>query len=216
MPSYDIFFFGALFFLVGVLLSSFGAGFWILILVFTAAAVFLFFGIWLKTRRFFWLSGLVLIVILGALYYTWDDLRFRENINVVFDKKSSFSGVIISNPTLKISSQEFKLKLDSPLRGNVLVKTSRYPEFSYGDEVKIGGKIEKPFSESYAAYLAKERISGVISFAEVEKLYQEFMIRTKLLYTLYLKQVFSFDEVGKLINDYYKNPVEVLNKYGIS
>ena len=59
-----------------------------------------------------------------------------------------------------------------------------------------------------------EKIS-IRSGIPVEKLYQEFMIRAKLLYTLYTKQVFSFDEVGKLINDYYKNPVEVLNKYNV-
>ncbi|MEK6844279.1 MAG: type II/IV secretion system ATPase subunit [Nanoarchaeota archaeon] len=59
-----------------------------------------------------------------------------------------------------------------------------------------------------------EKIS-IRSGIPVEKLYQEFMIRAKLLYTLYRKQVFSFDEVGKLINDYYKNPVEVLNKYNV-
>lgn len=177
MPSYDIFFFGALFFLIGVLLASFGVGFWILILVTAASAAFFFWGFWRKNKKFLWLGGLVFFVIFGALYYTWDDLRFRENINIAFDEKSSFFGVIVSNPTLKISSQEFKLKLASPLRGNVLVKTSRYPEFSYGDEVKIGGKIEKPFSPqrgpfggSYAAYLAKERISGVISFAEVQRI----------------------------------------------
>ena len=50
----------------------------------------------------------------------------------------------------------------------------------------------------------------------VEQLQREFLLRAKLLYALYLKRIFSFEEIGKIVNDYYKNPVEVLNKYGIS
>jgi len=49
----------------------------------------------------------------------------------------------------------------------------------------------------------------------MEKLQREFLVRTKLLYALYQNKVFGFDEVGKVINDYYKAPEEVLSKYGI-
>jgi len=50
----------------------------------------------------------------------------------------------------------------------------------------------------------------------LEKLQQELMTRAKLLYTLYQKKIFGFDEVGKIINDYYKNSLEVLMKYNIT
>lgn len=175
MPSYDIFFFGALFFLIGVFLASFGAGIWILAIVLAAAAVFLFLGFWRKNagvilKYAVWLTGLLVFILVGAVYYTRDDVRFRENVRITFDEKITFIGVVVSNPVLKISSQEFKLALAPPFKGNVLVKTARHPEFSYGDELKIGGKIEKPFSESYGKYLAKERISGVSTFAEADKL----------------------------------------------
>ncbi|MBU0466082.1 MAG: type II/IV secretion system ATPase subunit [Nanoarchaeota archaeon] len=49
----------------------------------------------------------------------------------------------------------------------------------------------------------------------VEKLYQDLLTRAKLLYGLYKKRVFGFDEVGWIINEYHKNPVGVLSKYGI-
>tara|TARA_Y100000310_G_scaffold340182_2_gene435083 strand:- start:1140 stop:4121 length:2982 start_codon:yes stop_codon:yes gene_type:complete len=49
----------------------------------------------------------------------------------------------------------------------------------------------------------------------VEKLQHELIVRAKLLYDLYKRKIFGFDEVGKIINSYYKNPVEVLNKYNI-
>ncbi len=59
-----------------------------------------------------------------------------------------------------------------------------------------------------------ERISAKRGVS-LEKLQREFITRAKLLYELYKQKVFGFDEVGKIINDYYKNPVEVLTKYNI-
>ncbi len=44
---------------------------------------------------------------------------------------------------------------------------------------------------------------------------RELITRAKLLYGLYKKKVFGFDEIQKIVNDYYKNPVEVLNEYNI-
>ena len=59
-----------------------------------------------------------------------------------------------------------------------------------------------------------EKISAR-SGVPVEKLQKEFDTRSKLLYELYKRKVFGFDEIQKIINDYYKNPGEVLNKYNI-
>ncbi len=49
----------------------------------------------------------------------------------------------------------------------------------------------------------------------VEKLEEEFNKRAKLLYALYKKKIFGFEEVGKLINDYYKDPDTVLKRFGV-
>jgi flagellar protein FlaI len=49
----------------------------------------------------------------------------------------------------------------------------------------------------------------------LEKLQNEFSVRAKLLYELYKRKIFDFDEVGRIVNEYYKNPVDILMKYGI-
>lgn len=49
----------------------------------------------------------------------------------------------------------------------------------------------------------------------IEDLQKEFVLRSKLLYTLYKQRVFGFDEIGKIVNDYYKNPATVLSKYNV-
>jgi flagellar protein FlaI len=48
-----------------------------------------------------------------------------------------------------------------------------------------------------------------------EKLQREFTVRAKLLYELSRRKIWGFEEVQKVINDYYKNPVSVLSKYNI-
>jgi flagellar protein FlaI len=49
----------------------------------------------------------------------------------------------------------------------------------------------------------------------IPELQVEFMRRAKLLYKLYREKIFGFEEMKKIINDYYKNPEEVLKKYEI-
>jgi archaeal flagellar protein FlaI len=49
----------------------------------------------------------------------------------------------------------------------------------------------------------------------VENLQKEFIRRAKLLYELYKRKVFGFEDVQKIINDYHRGPEAVLAKYGI-
>ena len=49
----------------------------------------------------------------------------------------------------------------------------------------------------------------------VAKLKAEFNRRVKLLLALHKKKVFGFEDIQKVINDYYKNPADVLKEYGV-
>lgn len=48
-----------------------------------------------------------------------------------------------------------------------------------------------------------------------EDLQSEFQIRSKLIYALFQNKVFGYDDVQRVINDYAKNPSEILKKYGV-
>ncbi len=50
----------------------------------------------------------------------------------------------------------------------------------------------------------------------MEKLQEEFQKKTKLVYALYQKGEFDFEVLQRVINDYYKNPAQVLAKYGLN
>jgi flagellar protein FlaI len=47
----------------------------------------------------------------------------------------------------------------------------------------------------------------------VEELEEEFEIRTKIIYELFKRKIFSFEEVQRVVNDYYKNPESVRQRF---
>ena len=59
---------------------------------------------------------------------------------------------------------------EGPLKGKILVRTHRYPEYSYGDEIKIEGGLETPpeFEDfSYRDYLATRGIYSLVNRPEI-------------------------------------------------
>ena len=48
-----------------------------------------------------------------------------------------------------------------------------------------------------------------------EELNQEFKRRVELLKQLRERKIFRFEEVQDVINEYYKNPVKVLSRFGL-
>ena len=50
---------------------------------------------------------------------------------------------------------------------------------------------------------------------DMETLDLEFRRRVQIIYTLFKKKIFGFEEVQKIINEYYKKPQAVLQRFGI-
>ncbi|MBR9702314.1 type II/IV secretion system ATPase subunit [Candidatus Pacearchaeota archaeon] len=50
---------------------------------------------------------------------------------------------------------------------------------------------------------------------KIEEIDLEFRRRVQIIYKLFQKKIFDFDEVQKMINHYYKKPEEILKKLGI-
>ncbi len=49
-----------------------------------------------------------------------------------------------------------------------------------------------------------------------EELMREFELRTKIIFELYRQKIFDFDEVERIIHNYYKNPQQVIQKFKLS
>ena len=59
-----------------------------------------------------------------------------------------------------------------------------------------------------------EKIS-LRSGISVERLQADLLIRTRLLYEIYRRKIYSFGEVGGIVNDYYKNPSAILSRFSL-
>jgi len=69
--------------------------------------------------------------------------------------------------------------------------------FYSGKTIKIFDKIEKRYGISR------------------QNLLKELILRAKLLYTLFKKNITDYNEVQKIVNEYYKNPADTLRQFGV-
>ena len=170
MPLYNIAFYAISFFLIGVFLASLKLSFAIIILISFLAAVLFIFGYFIssaKRREFLWLAAFSFIIIVGAFYYVlWSAIQIK-NINIVFDEKIKFSGVVSDYPE-KGSRQKLIVKLSPPHSGKILVNLQPYPSFDYGDSLDFEGVIKQPEPQNYADYLVKNGIFGTTNFPKTE------------------------------------------------
>ena len=80
----------------------------------------------------------------------------------------SFSGKITREPDRRLDFSQYILESES--LGYVLVKTNLYPEYFYGDTLKIKGKIQKPENFTgfdYQNYLAKDNIFLISRYPKI-------------------------------------------------
>ncbi|MEK9135192.1 MAG: ComEC/Rec2 family competence protein [Patescibacteria group bacterium] len=80
-------------------------------------------------------------------------------------------GIVNSEPDIREKSQKIVVN-------GVLVTTGRYPEYKYGDKLKITGKLEIPSENingfNYKDYLKKDGIYSIMSFPKIELIGQGF------------------------------------------
>lgn len=81
-----------------------------------------------------------------------------------------FSGKIIKEPDQKSNHVNLTIKTEI---GKILITTSKYPEYNYGDILKASGKLQFPtvFDDfNYKNYLAKDGIYYVMYYPKIEVL----------------------------------------------
>jgi competence protein ComEC len=103
-----------------------------------------------------------------------------SNINFYNDSgKATITGIVSSDPDVRDRNTRLILRASFveingervEVSGNVLVFTSRYPAFSYGDTIRITGELKTPpvFEDfDYADYLSHENIYSTILYPQIE------------------------------------------------
>lgn len=178
MPKSRIFLWLMVFFIVGVGMRSF---FPVSIISVWAGVVLsviiIIIGI-LRKKTKVTVSGFCLILLFcGVLRYAAHDVRIPD-MSPFFEKRMVFSGVVDTEPGKSERAQRLNVMVSSadghalaqPI--HTLITTWKYPEYRLGDEILVSGSLREPenFDEfDYVSYLARQGITTVMVFPEIEK-----------------------------------------------
>jgi competence protein ComEC len=172
-PSQILFYF-CLFFIAGIFVASFFKfPFAFLLLISTLSLILI--SIFPKSRSLLFFAFCVLFFVFGIFRYQnyFSKIQNQEIKNFV-GKEVSIFGIVDDEPKIREKSIIFPLKTE---KGKILVKAKKYPEFEYGEKVKISGVLKEPEAKdsfNWKNYLLKDGILVEMDFPEIEKTGENF------------------------------------------
>ncbi len=143
---------------------------------------FLIFLFW-KRKGFLIVSLSCLFLVFGFFCYQSAMRRIEENTLKKYnnsEKTVILEGIVVEEPVVStdrlkivvtVTDFETGTIMKQEKLGKILITTNRYPEFRYGDKVRVRGKLETPpifDGFNYQNYLAKEGIFSVVYWPEVK------------------------------------------------
>ncbi|MBI2626547.1 MAG: ComEC/Rec2 family competence protein [Candidatus Nealsonbacteria bacterium] len=161
MAKSRIFLYFCLAFVGGIFAASFLFIPQLFLLGILIAGLFLISVLW-GYKRLVVIGFCLLFLVLGIWRYQSAD----SQIVYIEEGNIEFVGIVSKEPDIRPNS----IKL---VVGNVLVAASRYPEYKYGDKLKIAGLLKNPpvFDDfNYRDYLKKDGIISVMNFPKIELL----------------------------------------------
>jgi competence protein ComEC len=138
--------------------------------IFISVIIIIIFALIQKNKNKLFLGVCVLFLALGFWrsfeVFSYQGKPAIKNFNT--DEKMIFSGKIVAEPDRRSNFSQYIL--ESGALGRVLIKTNLYPEYFYGDILKLNGKAETPENFSgfdYQNYLAKDNIFLISQYPEI-------------------------------------------------
>jgi len=141
-----------------------------------------------KYKKFVVIGFCLLFLVLGIWRHQQVELGITNNELRKYDdsgKTITLLGMVVAEPDIREKTQKLTIKATEislaensslPVSARVLVTIWKYPEYQYGDKLKITGKIELPKELedfNYPGYLAKDGIYSVIYWPKIELLEKE-------------------------------------------
>ena len=124
----------------------------------------------ISKAKVFLIINLIFIVIIFLLSLRSQAFRKQTNSSDLAyynGRALSLTGRICEEADINYKSRRLTVCVEGKIRGQVLVTTNLYPEYNYGDFVKIGGKLEPPpliDGFDYESYLARYDIYSVMYY----------------------------------------------------
>ncbi len=179
MKKHQIFLFANVFFILGVGVRSFFKPSIFLFYILALLCAVLIFVVRNPKFRLIMIGGVFLCLGVFRYVYALPNFDDRNFISYYNGKKIAIEGVVCNEVDKRINKSILtvcakKLGIDGKKQGvygKIRVTTRLYPEYLYGDAMKISGKLEapKPFDDfSYDRYLARYGIHSVISYPKIK------------------------------------------------
>ena len=126
--------------------------------------------------------GLILFFVGAGMWRMSIDAQ-PTTIDSFVGEKIKYTATVVSEPEMKDLTQRFIVHIteaeDSPVDGRVLVIGNRYPEYAYGDVLKIVGTLKYPENFEtyeggpifdYVSYLYKDGVGYTLYRPKIEKI----------------------------------------------
>ena len=215
MTASKIFLYFCLSFVFGIFLSSFFSFSLPVLLAVLILGIILISALW-KHKTSVVIGFCILFLVLGIWRNMAAESRILNSELQKFndlEEKITLVGIVSAEPDLREKSQKLTIKVED-IDGNpegkpsascgarVLVTMGRYPEYKYGDKLKITGLLEAPpvfEGFNYKDYLKKDGIYSVMSFPKIESFEQNFG-------SPLMKALFSFKNKFKEIARQFISP----------
>jgi len=117
---------------------------------------------------------LCLLFIGGVFIYSFFISSSNQENSQYYDQEVNLKGIIIEEPEQRINQQKFQFKTKE-ISSKILITTELYPQYYYGDQLEISGKLQEPavFEDfDYQEYLAKDKIYLVSYYPQIELINQ--------------------------------------------
>ena len=172
MTASKILLYFCLSFISGIFLSSFLKISQIYLLGFLIFGIFLISALW-QYKKFVVIGFCILFLAGGIWRHQFAELRITNNeLGKLNGQKQNVTliGIVVAEPDLRENNVKLTIKPEK-IEGKILVTTNLYPEYQYGDRLKINGKLETPLAFedfNYRDYLAKDGIYSVMDWPKIE------------------------------------------------
>jgi len=174
MTVSKIFFYFCLSFIGGIFFSSFFTPSFFVLGIGLILAILLISVFW-QYKKTLVVGFSILFLVAGVWWHQRAELRviyneLREYNDL--DQKITLIGRVVREPDIRENRLRLIIQPEN-IKGRILVTTSRYPEYQYGDRLKIRGRLRTPQKIAdfdYPGFLAKDGIYSLAFWPRIELL----------------------------------------------
>lgn len=157
-------------FMLGIVLANyFGIKEIFISLLILTFFILLVIGVIAKNKKIIIIFLFLLSILLGFVYF--NKYVSKINYNLPYNQNVEFEALVCDYPDIRSNNIKLKVSVTQPINSNIpngskiLINLPKYPQYQYGDILKIKGLLEQPGSWDgfeYDKYLYKSEIFALI------------------------------------------------------